>query len=114
MGWSSERPDLSQLPNDSYHVSPRFSRSWSAEPLRRSDSPLESDLTGLEADRPLLSSSPPLRLTYTTRVSLAGPTTVQPCASRLTDIIVRPSSVSMVPAEIGEALASASRRPRRL
>ena len=62
-GSASERPDLSHEPNASVQVSPRLSRSWSAEPLRSSDRPLASYLSGLLADVPVLASSPPLLLT---------------------------------------------------
>src|SRR5512138_3063412 len=95
IGSCALRPDLFQSGNASVNTSPRFNSSQSGEPLRSSDAPLVIVFTGEEALSPSLLSEPLELLTKICRVSLLGVIFVQPCASRLTDIIRRDSIGSM-------------------
>src|SRR5687768_12126717 len=113
MGSWAERPLLRQSHSPPVQASPALSSRWSGMPLRRSEMPLCTVLTGASGDRPLLASSPPLLLTYTTRVSTLGSTCVQPSGVRETANRRRDSSASghinqafpEIPDSLSEAVA---------
>src|SRR5687768_4904995 len=96
MGSLALRPLLVQRPSPSFQVSPRSSSIWSPVLLRRRDDAFASVFTGADCDRPLLVSLPRELLTWMTRESPSGRTTVHPAASRVTDIIRRHSSESNI------------------
>src|SRR3954470_22941049 len=83
-GWSGERPDLVQLPNDSAKVSPHLSSRRSPTLSRRRVSALVSVCTGASGERPLLGFPEEEELTKTTRGPEAvsrGGMVVQPVSS---------------------------------